>query len=180
MNELVKRWRVVVRVLTEGTDAECTAAVRDWIEEWDRRFWARDFSGFEEIYASRFHGETRMPMVGDHSVDGPDGFRGLREDLADVASRFWFDVREVRRGKDGRFLGLGRMRARGRYSGMLMQTPWAVLWRVEDGRLVEALAYLRPRQATRELDSAGQIQGLSPSSPDREETHHGGPPGGQP
>jgi hypothetical protein len=155
VNELVRRWRVVAATLVEGSDAEATSAVRNWIEEWDRRFWASDFSGFEEIYATDFRGRSRVPMVGNPGVDGPEGFPALREELSDVASRFWFDIAEVRRGGDGYFGGLGRMRARGRYSGLLMQAPWGVVWRARDSMLVEATAYMGHRHALQHLESAG-------------------------
>jgi hypothetical protein len=59
----------------------------------------------------------------------------------------------VRLGPEGSFAGTGRLKARGRYSGLVLQSPWAVLWRARNGMLVEATAYLNPRRALRDLDT---------------------------
>jgi hypothetical protein len=79
----------------------------------------------------------------------------MREEVSEAASRFWFEVREVRLGPEGGFAGIGRLKARGRYSGLVLQAPLAVVWRVRDGMLVEAAAYLNPRRALRELEAVG-------------------------
>jgi hypothetical protein len=154
-NLLVERWSAVVAALADGDNGQVLRAVQSWIAEWDRRFWASDFSGFEEIYAPDFRGESRVPMAGDQGVDGPGGFAGLREEVNDVFSRFWFDIREVRHGDDGYFGGLGRMRARGRYSGLVVQAPWAVVWRAEGSMLVEATVHMGHRRALQQIESAG-------------------------
>jgi len=153
LNELVRRWEAVAAALERGAEDACSAAVRSWIEEWDRRFWDSDFSGFERIYSADFVGRNRIGLIGPPAVHGPQGFAKLREDMSEAASRFWFDVREVRLGGGEAFAGIGRFKARGRYTGLVLQAPMAVLWRVRDGMLVEATAYLNPRRALRELEA---------------------------
>lgn len=152
LNELVRRWEEAAEALENGSDEACLRSVRRWIEEWDRRFWESDFSGFDQIYARDFVGRSRVGMIGTADVRGPKGFERLRTDIAEAASRFWFDIRDVRRGSDGRFAGLGRLRARGRYSGLLLQSPWSVVWRMRDRKLVEATAYLGHRRALSDLE----------------------------
>jgi len=153
VNELVRRWEAVAAALDSDDKDARLRTVQSWIEEWDGRFWSSDFSGFERIYASDFVGHTRIPMIGTSSIHGPQGFVKMREEVSEAASRFWFDVREVRLGPEGRFAGIGRLKARGRYSGLMLQAPLAVVWRVRDGMLVEAAAYLNPRRAVRELEA---------------------------
>ena len=154
MNELVRRWEAVAAALESGDADACLQAVHNWIEEWDRRFWSSDFSGFERIYAPDFVGHTRIAIIGTSAIHGPQGFMKLREEVSEAASRFWFEVREVRLGPEGTFAGVGRLKARGRYSGLVLKAPLAVVWRVRDGWLVEAAAYLNPRRALRELEAA--------------------------
>ena len=153
LNDLVRRWEAVATALDRGDEDALLGAVRDWIEEWDRRFWATDFSGFERIYAPDFVGRSRVPLINTSGIEGPQGFAKIREEMAEATSRFWFDVHEVRLGPDGRFAGVGRLRARGRYSGMVLQTPFGVVWRARDGMLVEATAYLGTRRTLREFDA---------------------------
>jgi hypothetical protein len=157
LNELVRRWEAVAAALQRGDEDACLPAVQSWIEEWDRRFWSSDFSGFERIYAPDFVGHTRIALIGTSSIHGPQGFVKLREEVSEAASRFWFDVREVRLGLEGAFAGIGRLKARGRYSGLVLQAPLAVVWRARDGMLVEATAYLNPRRALRELEAGAAV-----------------------
>jgi hypothetical protein len=153
LNELVRRWEAVSAALERRDEDACLDAVRAWIEEWDRRFWAGDFSGFDRIYAPDFVGRSRVPIISSSDIEGPQGFMKVREEMAEATSRFWFDVREVRLGPDGTFAGIGRFRARGRYSGMVLQAPFGVVWRARDGMLVEATAYLGNRRPLREFDA---------------------------
>ncbi len=154
LNELVRRWEAVSAALERGDEDACLGAVRDWIEEWDRRFWDEDFSGFDRIYAPDFVGRSRVPIISTADLEGPQGFVKVREEMAEATSRFWFDVHEVRIGPDGTFAGIGRFRARGRYSGMVLQAPFGVVWRARDGMLIEATAFLGTRRTIlRELDA---------------------------
>jgi ketosteroid isomerase-like protein len=54
-----------------------------------------------------------------------------------------------------RFVGLGRMRARGRYTGIVFRFPTAVLWTYREGRIVRVEPYLSQRRALAALSSGG-------------------------
>lgn len=151
-DELLSRWRSFLTALRTGDDEIALAGLQAWITEWDRCFWDADFSAFGEIYAQGFRGHNRSLMPGLVEIEGPEGFLAVRREAADAASRFWFDIQEFARGDEGAFAGLGRMRARGRYTGLVLQAPWAVVWRLEGDRLVEATTFSSHRKARAALD----------------------------
>ena len=154
MHELERRWHSFLEPFRAGDDAGALHALQRWIEEWDRCFWAADFTAFPAIYDPDFRSVNRARVPLPFEVHGPAGFEALRADAALAASRFWFDIQEFRRGSPDRFAGAGRFRARGRYTGMVLQTPFAVIWTLRGDRIVRAEAFLSHREATKLLQRA--------------------------
>ena len=152
MHELERRWHAFVEPFRAGDDAGSLLALQQWIEEWDRCFWAADFSAFPAIYDPEFRtvSRARLPVGFDSAtqVRGPAGFEALRADAIDAASRFWFDIQEFVRGSPDRFAGLGRFRARGRYTGLVLAIPFAVVWTLRGDKIVLAEAFMSHRHAT--------------------------------
>ena len=147
MHELERRWHAFLERFRAGDDARSLPALQQWIEEWDRCFWAADFGAFDAIYAPDFRAVNHMRFPTLDDVRGPQGFQRLREEVAEAASHFRFDIREIQRGCGGRFAGLGRFRARGRYTGLVLQAPFAVVWTLRGDRIVLADAFMSHRDA---------------------------------
>lgn len=149
MHQLEARWRAFLEAFRGGDAESCLPALQRWIEEWDRCFWAADFTAFAAIYDPEFRSLNRARLPIGFDVQGPAGFQRLRSEAADVASRFWFDVQACHRWSDDHFAGLGRFRARGRYTRLLLQAPLAVVWTLRGDRILQAEAYMSHREALR-------------------------------
>ena len=148
MEELRQAWDQLVDAYEQGcADSDCLSLVRAWIEAWDNAFWANDFSAFPHIYSEDVEVEnhTIVPFI--NGWRGIEGFRRVREDASDVASRFSFDIRSFRRAPKGRFVGTGRIRARGRYSSIVVQAPLSVVWTTRDRKVSRVEAYTSARKA---------------------------------
>ena len=123
-------------------------ALQDWIHAWDECFWARRLEVFAHVYVPEVVVVSHLPFPGFSGFEGIEGFARGRDEIADVASNFRFDVTElVWRGT--RFAGLGRMRARGRYTGLVLRFPNAVVWTYDDRKITRIEIFASHRRARR-------------------------------
>ena len=152
-NSFESNWLSFAEAFELEDDDGALESLRRWIESWDRCFWASDFSAFPVAYWPDVEviNRTRIPGLPQHN--GIDGFRQFREAAADVMSNFRFEVTGFHRA-GRRFVGVGRFRARGRYSGMLIRLPVAVLWTYRDGKIARVEAYTSGRKALAALGEA--------------------------
>jgi len=152
-HELLAAWDRFLEAYERGDDDACLQAIRAWIEVWDRQFWARDFTDFDTIYDAHVEARNRTALwFVLKEFEGVNGFRTMRDEAADVAARFWFEIESFRRASDERVVALGHIRARGRYSGILLRHSMAVIWTLRDGRILRAEAYTSLHKALRDAD----------------------------
>ena len=111
-----------------------------------------------EPMLERLHAEVEwrpaIPMLlgGEATVyAGHDGVRRMFREFRDSFAEIHIEFSEIRALGD-RVLALGRMRARGKSSGVDTVTPWAYLAELEDGKAIRIQTYLDPDEA---LDAAG-------------------------
>jgi ketosteroid isomerase-like protein len=139
---LLDAWHAFVAAYERGDERACLPALQEWIRRWDECFWQGDLSAFPDIYTPGVRVENHMGIVGVTSFNGVEGFHRLREDMVDViAARFRFDVQRYDRSPRG-FVGSGVLRARGRYTGILLRRQMAIAWALEEGRISSARGYL--------------------------------------
>ncbi|MEO7198395.1 MAG: hypothetical protein ABIZ50_07975, partial [Solirubrobacterales bacterium] len=93
-----------------------------------------------------------MILPGPHA--GIDGFERLREDVAEAARFFRFDVEELRRGSGDRLIALGWLRIRSRYAGLILRTGLAAVWTLRNDKICRAEAFTSRRMALREAGLA--------------------------
>jgi ketosteroid isomerase-like protein len=139
-------WIEFVRAHQAGDDAAALPALASWIEAWDECFWKRDFSAFEVAYWPDVEIVNRTRLFGVRERNGIEGLRALRDDVPDVVSNFRFEITGMRRAGD-RVIGLGRFRARARYTGILIRLPLAVAWTIRDGRISRIEPFTSRRRA---------------------------------
>ena len=80
------------------------------------------------------------------------GYDGLREMLADFDQDWDFvrmDAEEFREAGD-QVVVLGRLRARGRTSGVDLDVPMGFVWRLRDGKVAYARSFSEPADALRD------------------------------
>ena len=82
---------------------------------------------------------------------GHDGVRAYLKQLQDAFDRLRLEINEVVEAGNS-VVALGRMRVRGKRSGITVEQPMALLCRVRDGRIVVLRTYIRPAEA---LEAAG-------------------------
>jgi ketosteroid isomerase-like protein len=150
--DFVGAWRRFASAFDARDDDAALAALKAWIDAWDRCFWASDFDAFGVAYWPDVEMVNRSRLPGGFDFSGIEGFRRVREDIADVLSNFRFEITGMRR-SGNRFVGLGRMRTRGRYTGIVFRFPAAVLWTYRDGRIARIEPYLSQRGALAALSS---------------------------
>src|SRR5687768_4534 len=158
-----RAWAEFQSAFESGDGARGLTALRNWISAWDRCVEARDTAAFSVAYHDDLEVEHRLPFPGLSVPQGLEEFRRALEELPAVASRFMFDVRHYERRGD-RFLGSGVFRASGRYSGILMRLPLAVVWTYRGGKISRMRAFVSRRRAT---------IGLREADPSREEIESG-------
>ena len=146
-------WRSFAQAFEAEDNEGALEALRRWIDSWDRCFWASDFTAFPIAYWPDVEIINRTRIPGVPKLKGIDGFRQLRGDAADVMSNFRFEVTRFHRAGE-RFVGVGRIQARGRYSGLLIRLPLAVMWTYRDGRIAQVEAYTSRRKALAALGGA--------------------------
>ncbi len=140
---LVALWEAFVAAFERRDDGACLVALREWILEWDRCFWERDFSAFGSIYSEDVEIRNSLGIVGVQSERGVAGFQRMRDDLSDVlAGRFRFDIEGFRRRGDDGFVGLGTVRAKGRYTGLVLRHELAIFWTLRGRRISRAEGFI--------------------------------------
>lgn len=157
MAELADRfeqaWSEFRRAFEGGDEERGLAALRNWIAVWDRCVEAEETEVFSVAYHDDLEVEHRLPFPGVPEPRGLEEFRRALEELPAVAGRFVFDVRHYERRGD-RFLGSGVVRASGRYSGMIIRLPVAIVWTYDDGKIRRLRAFASRRRATVDLHEA--------------------------
>jgi hypothetical protein len=148
-----RTWKAFLGAYRAGDDANALVALKAWEVVWDETFLAGDFSGHGAVYTQdvEIHNHTRF--FGFPTYRGiDDGFRKWRDDSLDVASRFKIQFNEIRRVSNACFLGIGVVRARGRFSGLLMRFPLATVWTLRGSKISRVDGYSSRRKA---LKAAG-------------------------
>ena len=82
---------------------------------------------------------------------GHEGARDVIQQFWEVFSESQFDLSEIRDLGD-RVLAIGTMRARGAESGVAVESPWAYLVGMRNGKALSVRAYADPAEA---LEAAG-------------------------
>jgi len=82
---------------------------------------------------------------------GREEVRKLLQDIFESFADFRFDFSEIRDLGD-RILAVGEMRGRGTESGVEIESPWAFLIRLRDGKATHVRVYLDTEEA---LEAAG-------------------------
>lgn len=150
-----RSWAAFQEAFEAGDDAGAHQALRDWIEAWDRCVREDSLEVFELAYHDDLRARSHLRLPGVPEANGIESFRRHLREIPDVASRFRFDVTGFHR-EGERFVGSGTFRARGRYSGLVLRFPLAVLWSYRDGRIATVDAYGGRRSALAALrESAG-------------------------
>jgi ketosteroid isomerase-like protein len=82
---------------------------------------------------------------------GREEVRELLQDIFEAFADFRFEFSEIRDLGD-RILALGEMRGRGTESGAEIESPWAFLLQLRNGKATHVRVYLDPKEA---LEAAG-------------------------
>lgn len=154
--EFEQTWGRFCVAFESGDDREALTALQAWIVAWDECVQARETAIFDVAYHHDVVASANIPFPGLRDRHGLEELRRELEDLPDVASRFRFEVVEFKRSGD-RFMGSGRFRARGRYSGLVMRIPLTVVWTYRDGRISRVEAYGTRRRAQAELRATAVV-----------------------
>lgn len=139
-------------------EAVAIERLRDYIHAWDDAFWANDFSSFGEVYTGDviLSNRTRLPnFISPGPQSGIDGFERLREDTAEVARFFRFDVEELRHASGDRVVALGHLRVRSRYAGLVLRTGFAAVWTMRGDKICRAEGFSSRRAALQEAGLRG-------------------------
>jgi ketosteroid isomerase-like protein len=143
-------WSDFVSARERGDTAEALRAIREFIRVWDEAFWSNDFSSFHSVYTDDVvlaNSSRVASLIGSQERIGVDGFRRLRDDMADAFRFFRFYIDEVRRPRGDRVLALGHIRARGRYTGLVLRTQFAALWTLRGEKICRADGFSSHRKA---------------------------------
>ena len=149
---LVTHWQAFLDDFERRDDSACLGSFQAWITEWDRCFWAGDFSAYPDVYAAdvRVDNRTASSFILD-GFSGIEGFKVLRDDAIDAFSRFTFYVERFERAGE-RFAAVGTMRLKGRVTGIILRVPGGAVWTVRDGLIVRVEAFSARGKAVRALD----------------------------
>jgi ketosteroid isomerase-like protein len=127
---------------TEGTPEGNLAQARR-IAELNQR---RGAEGVEEALDGLFHPdfEWRPAIVGlgQNVYRGLDGWRAWRADMDVIASESTVEMESIKAVGGSHVLALGRFRFVGRESGLPLDTEYAILCRMEEGRARSGQAFL--------------------------------------
>jgi ketosteroid isomerase-like protein len=148
--EFERAWGRFCAAFEAGDDEDSLGALQAWIIAWDECVQAGETGAFEVAYHEDVEAVAHLRLPGMRDTPNLESLRRELHDLPDIASRFRFDVVEFERHGD-LFMGSGRFRARGRYSGLVMRFPLAVVWTYRDGRISRVEAYGTRRRARSEL-----------------------------
>jgi ketosteroid isomerase-like protein len=100
--------------------------------------------------------ELRLDNIAEFPITGPyHGHEGLRrwwQDVAEAFDEIRFEVERLIDVDDERVLSVQRVVGRFRHTGIPIDTPWASLFWVRDGRIARAVGYASPKRA---LKAAG-------------------------
>jgi ketosteroid isomerase-like protein len=117
----------------------------------------RDMESFLETLAPEveWHPGLAALLEGEATV-----YRG-REEVRELLQGYWqafadlrFEASEIRDLGD-RILAVGQMRGRGAESGVEIESPWAYLIQVRNGKATHVRTYLDPKEA---LEAAGLLE----------------------
>jgi ketosteroid isomerase-like protein len=119
-----------VELVRAAFDAWNRGDLEAWTDSWDER---------AEFYP------LRAQLEG-HGYHGRDGLRRFVADMAEEWDEVRFDVDEVRDAGE-QMVALGRVRARGRASGVELNVPLAVVGVTRRNKIVYARFYSEPADA---------------------------------
>jgi hypothetical protein len=141
-----QHWADFIRAREAQDEDAALGALKSWIEAWDECFWQRDFSAFEAAYWPNVEIVNRTRVFGLRERNGIQGLRLLREQAPDFVSNFRLEITAMRQDRD-QVVGLGRFRARARYTGLLLRVPVAVVWTLQESRISRIEAFTSHRRA---------------------------------
>jgi ketosteroid isomerase-like protein len=132
-------------------DPENAELVRSLIERFN--------SGDREIREEEIdpEGEVHSALTGD-VYRGHEGLRAWMREIDDQFDTWRLSVDELTDLSDGRILGLGRIHAKGRGSGIELDTEVAWIFEFRDHRLLRMATYFSREAA---IDAAGASSGAS-------------------
>ena len=117
-------WGRFCAAFESGDDEASLSALQEWIIAWDDCVQAEETEAFAVAYHEDVVALNHVPLPGARNTHGLEAFRAQLHEVPDIANHFRFEINEFERSGD-RFMGAGRFRARGRYSGLVMRFPLA-------------------------------------------------------
>jgi hypothetical protein len=157
-DDFVRAWDAFREAFERRDRHAALRSLQSWIGAWDECFWRSELEVFAHAYSPDVVVVAHLPFPGMRDYRGLDGFRKIREDVSDTVSNFRFEVTALE-WSDRRFLGLGRIRARGRLSGLLLRLPLAVLWSYEGGKISRIEAFVSHRRGRAALRGRAEPSG---------------------
>ena len=102
-----------------------------------------------------WHSALLIPFGGEATVSrGYDGVREVLGELYEALAEIHLDYSEIRDLGD-RIVGIGRIRTRGKQSGVVTEMAFGTVTDMENGRAIRISTYLDPQEA---LEAAGLRQ----------------------
>jgi ketosteroid isomerase-like protein len=113
----------------------------------------RDVDAMLEVLDPEVEYYAALPALGGSAAvyHGHAGVRELFRDLFDVLDEFHVEYSEIRDLGD-RIVAIGRLRTRGKGSGVETESPFGTVSDGKDGKAIRVRAYLDPNEA---LEAAG-------------------------
>ena len=94
-----------------------------------------------------WHSALHALLGGEATVyRGHDGVREMLRDLYEAFDEIHIEISEIRDLGD-RLVAIGRTRTRGKASGAEIETPFALVTEIRNGKTISIQAYLDPKQA---------------------------------
>jgi ketosteroid isomerase-like protein len=144
-------------------DTVSVAGVVETVQRGIARWNAGDLKG----WLAMWHEDCEWVSAVTSSVDGNravyrghDELRGFWEDNHDAWGRFEVEVLSANDLGNGLVFTSGRVQARGRRSGLELDSPLYFLWRLDEGRFLRASAHLERDDALEALRAEGVAEDM--------------------
>ena len=97
---------------------------------------------------------SEFPVADEY--DGHEGVRQWATEVWEVFGELHHEVTDLIEGDDGQtVVSVQRTQGRMRHTGLEVDLPWAVVWRISDGKVVSAHGYMTRAQAVEAAGLAG-------------------------
>ena len=121
--------------------------VKRALEVSEREGFAGLAAQFDAFFHPDFEWTPRMVGFGERTYRGREGFQEYVDDVTETVGAVSFTGSDVRAVGNDQVLALGRVRMVGRESGLPLEDEYAILYRLDVGRMVSARAFLSHAEA---------------------------------